>query len=245
MSQVLDYVFAGAGKLNRTLVYRISGGVQQVSINGAAFTATGAGTYTPATGMKFVKAQVLGGGGAGGGAGGAAVSNASLGAPGSSGAYGVGVFTSTDIGASKTVTVGAGGVAASNTAGTVGGTSSVGSLITAPGGSGGGLLTNQVPPAVNGNGAGSSVATGANLLAVGGAAGPASFASSAVANGMLAGSGGSSFFGPGPSGPAGNNAGVAATNYGTGGSGCVLNQAGGSAAGGAGAAGVVVIEEYV
>lgn len=238
------YVKAG-GRLSRTLVYRRSAGVQQVSIDGAAYTATGASTYTPATGMQFIIARVLGGGGAGGGAGGAAAGNASLGAPGSSGAFGVSRFTAAEVGASQAITVGLGGAQASNAAGGAGGASSVGALISAPGGSGGGTLTNQVPPAVNGNGTGSSAPTGANLLSVSGQAGPASFASSSNANGMLGGSGGTSHLGPGPSGPAGNSAGASASNYGTGGSGCVLNQAGGSTSGGNGAAGVVIIEEYV
>lgn len=234
-----------AGRLNRILVYRRNAGTQEVSINGAAFTATGAGTYTPATGIKFIKAQVLGGGGAGGGAGGAAAGNISLGAPGSSGAYGVGMYTAAEVGASKTVIVGVGGVAASNANGFAGGSSSIGSLLVATGGTGGGTLANQVPPAVNGNGVPTAVPTGANLLAVAGTAGPATFGSSANANGMLGGSGGSSVFGGGPTGPAGNVTGASATNYGTGGSGMAVNQSGGSGAGGAGAAGVVIIEEYI
>jgi hypothetical protein len=234
-----------AGRLNRILVYRMNAGVQQVSINGAVFTPTGAASYAPVTGMIFIKAQVQGGGGGGAGAGAAAAGNVSLGAPGSSGACGVSLFSGADIGASKAITVGAGGVAASNTAGTSGGTSSIGALLIAPGGAGGALLNNQVPPAVNGNGAGSAGPSGANLLAVVGAAGAATFASSAAANGMLGGSGGSSPMGPGPCGAAGNSAAPGAANYGTGGSGVALNQAGGAAAGGNGAAGVVVIEEYI
>ncbi|MDM5178523.1 hypothetical protein PO883_15095 [Massilia sp. DJPM01] len=234
-----------AGRLNRILVYRLNAGVQQVSINGAAFTPTGAGTYTPAVGMIFIKAQVQGGGGAAGGAGGAAAGNVSVGAPGSAGAYGVNLLNVADIGASKIVTVGAGGVAASNTAGAIGGSSSIGALLIAPGGPGGGLLNNQVPPAVNGNSAASSVPTGANLLSVVGTAGAATLASSASTGGMLGGSGGSSPLGPGPSGAPGNSAGVNAVNFGTGGSGVALNQAGGTAAGGNGAAGLVVIEEYI
>jgi hypothetical protein len=169
----------------------------------------------------------------------------SLGAPGTCGAYGVGIYTATDVGASKAISVGVGGVAASNANGFAGGTTSIGTLLVAVGGTGGGTLANQVPPAVNGNGVPTAVPTGANLLAVAGTAGPATFASSANANGMLGGSGGSSVLGGGPTGPAGNVTGASATNYGTGGSGCVVNQSGGSAAGGAGASGVVIIEEYV
>ena len=232
-------------RLNRILVFRRSAGVQQVSINGGAFGTTGASTYTPDAGMSIIKAEVLGGGGAGGGSGGAGASNASLGAPGSSGAYGVSMFTALEVGASQAITVGLGGTGVSNAAGNAGSASSIGALISCPGGTGGGLLSNQVPPAVNGNGVGSSAPTGANLLAVSGQAGSASFASSANANGMLGGAGGSSPLGAGVPGPAGNNAGANAVNYGTGGSGTVVNQAGGSATGGSGAAGVVIIEEYV
>lgn len=239
-----DYVKV-AGRLNRILVYRMNAGVQQVSINGSAFTPTGAGLYTPATGMMFIKAQVQGGGGAGGGAGGATAGNVSAGAPGASGACGVSLFSSVDIGASKAVTVGAGGVAAANTGGTTGATSSIGTLLAAPGGAGGSSLNNQVPPAVIGNSLGSAGPTGANLLSVIGAAGAATFASSAVANGMLGGCGGASPLGPGPAGAPGNVAGTSAANYGTGGSGVAVNQTGGALAGGHGAAGLVVIEEYI
>lgn len=245
MSKTLDYVFTAAGRLNRVLTYRLSGGVQQVSINGGAFTTTGASAYTPDAEMKFVIATAQGGGGAGAGAGGAGASNVSVGAPGASGAFGRGRFTVADIGASKTITVGAGGAKASNTAGTNGGASSVGSLLVSPGGTGGGLLNNQVPPAVNGNGTGLAPTAGDNLLGIAGAAGTPTFAGSASANGMFAGSGGASPFGPGPCGPAGNNAGVDAFNIGTGGTGVALNQAGGSAAGGNGAPGLVIIEEYI
>lgn len=173
MSGVLDYVFDGSGKLSRVLVYRLSGGVQQVSINGGAFSTTGAGAYTPGAGMKFAICKALGGGGGGSGCGGAASGNVSLGAPGSSGAYGVSMLTRAQIGASQAITVGAGGPSASNAAGTAGGTSSVGTLLTAPGGSGGSILSNQVPPAVNGNGVGSSAPTGANMISVSGQAGAA------------------------------------------------------------------------
>ncbi|RSZ56155.1 hypothetical protein HF313_09800 [Massilia atriviolacea] len=234
-----------AGRLNRILVYRMNAGVQQVSINGSAFTPTGAGLYTPATGMMFIKAQVQGGGGAAGGTGAAAAGNVSVGAPGASGACGVSLFSSVDIGASKAVTVGAGGVAAPNAAGTGGGASSIGTLLSAPGGAGGTLLNNVAPPAVIGNSAGSAAPTGANLLALVGAAGSATFASSSLANGMLGGCGGSSPLGAGPAGAAGNAAAISASNYGTGGSGVAVNQTGGALAGGHGAAGVVVIEEYI
>lgn len=233
-----------AGRLNRILVYRISGGVQQVSINGAAFTTTGAGAYTPEAGMKFIRAQAIGGGGAGAGAGSAAAGNVSLGGPGGAGAYGVGLYSAAEVGASKPVVVGAAGVPASNANGFAGGTSSIGALLSCPGGNGGQVFQNQVPPAVNGNGNTSSAPTGANLLSVVGFAGGATFASAANANAMVGGPGGSSHFGPGPVGPAGNSNGAAASNYGTGGSGCCITS-GNAVAGGAGAPGVVIIEEYV
>jgi hypothetical protein len=94
------------------------------------------GVYTPAPGMRFVDVVLYGAGGGGGGGGGIAH----------------GRFTSAQIGASRTVTIGAGGAggvaqtadSASGRNGGAGGNTSLGGLMTAFGGgagSGGGLAT--------------------------------------------------------------------------------------------------------
>ena len=235
-------IAAASGRLTRTLVYRRIAGVQNVSIDGGAFTTSGASTYTRGASVSFAEIEAQGAGGAGGGAGGATAGNVSLGAPGTSGAYGIGRFTAATIGASAmVVTCGAGGVPVSNAAGGVGGTSAVGALITAIGGTGGGIFNNQAPPVVNGNGAGPS-AVGANMYSASGSATIQSFAVSSSA--LIPAGGGASMFGPGPIGPAGNTNGISAANYGTGGSGVALNSTGGTATGGAGADGIVIIREF-
>jgi len=51
-------------------------------------------------------------------------------------------------------------------------------------------------------------------------------------------------FGVGATGPGINTNGISAINYGTGGSGIVLNQSGGTGTGGAGGDGIVIIREF-
>ena len=115
-------------------------------------TFTASGTYTPTAGTLFAGATLCGGGGAAGGrpATGAATSAAASG--GGGGGCLKALLTAAQIGASQTVTIGAGGAAAAigGTGGT-GGTTTFGALLSATGGSGGS------PTAVT---AGTSVAAG-------------------------------------------------------------------------------------
>lgn len=203
---------------------------------------TSSGTYTPTTGMKNVIFEVQGGGGAGAGAGGAGAGNVSIGAPGTSGSYAKGEYSAATVGASQAVTVGIGGLGFSGTAGNNGGASSVGTLITAPPGIGGGLLNNVGVPTANGNGSQSSAAAGGNISSSVGVAGSPSLAFSTTL--ALGGQGGTSVFGPGNATTQINQAGAPASNYGAGGGGCVLNTSGGNAAGGAGFQGIVIAWEY-
>lgn len=204
------------------------------------FTANG--TYTPTAGMVTAVIEAQGGGGAGGGLATPSAGNVSLGAPGTSGSYAKGRFTAASIGASQTVTVGAAGAGASNAAGGNGGTSSVGSLITAPGGVGGGLLNNQVPGGSNGNGSAAGTPTGANIVQAIGTC--PSLSTSISASSAQSGAGGASLFGGGGIPPVINGGGVTALNYGAGGSGVVAGSGGANAAGGGGKAGIVIIWEY-
>ncbi|MGC1549431.1 MAG: hypothetical protein WA777_12965, partial [Rhodanobacter sp.] len=55
------------GRLLRTTVYTLIGGVQQVSVNGAAITSVGASTFTSLAQTNSVYVTGVGGGGAGGG----------------------------------------------------------------------------------------------------------------------------------------------------------------------------------
>lgn len=206
-------------------------------------TFTASGTYTPTPGMSFIRARVQGGGGAGAGATLPSAGNVSLGSPGTCGAYAEGKFTAAQVGASQAVTIGAAGAAVVGGAGGAGGSSSLGALISSPGGLGGGMLNNASAPNVNGTGNFTALPTGGNILAFSGGAENASLAVSA-SNGYGA-PGGSSILGKG--GPAiGINAnGANASGYGAGGTGCLIsNGGGGNFRGGNGTPGIIIIEEY-
>lgn len=235
-----------SGRLLRKLVYKLVAGVLNVSVNGGAFTTVGASTYVPGSAMSFCIAKVQGAGASGAGCSLPSAGNVNCGSPGGAGSYGESLFTLAQIGASQAITVGLGGVATVGGNGAAGGSSSLGSLLTAPGGIPGTQTGNAAPPVVQGNGNFSTAPTGANLLSVRGTGGTVTMApSGGAANGSIAGNGGLSVFGPGGSGPAGNNSGISAVNFGTGGSGSVTNNGfGGNSAGGAGGDGIIIIEEY-
>lgn len=117
---------------------------------------TASGTYTPTVGMVSAVVECVGGAGAGGGSTGAAAS-ITAGGSGGAGAYSLKAVTAADIGASKPVTIGPGGTGSTNSAGTAGGDTSLGTLCVAKGGGGGGVGTS-----------GSLGAAGAGGLASGG-----------------------------------------------------------------------------
>ena len=93
---------------------------------------TSSGTYTPHAGMLWCFGKMVGGGGGSA----AVIAGENYWLPGTSGSYTEGYFTMADIGASKTVTIGAGGAA--NTAG---GTTSFGTIMTAHGGTSDATMT--------------------------------------------------------------------------------------------------------
>jgi hypothetical protein len=204
----------------------------------------GSGTYTPTSGMKYCIIECIGGGGAGGGA---ASINLQCGGGGGGGAGGYSrkVSTAAEIGASQTVTIGAGGTAgaAGANAGNAGGDTSVGTICIGKGGSGG-----------------AGCASGSQALGgLGGVAGTGDFVPTGSPGGLgignavvnflpVGGYGGCSALGGGglqPVGTAVTNNGNAATNYGSGGSGGSALNATGAAVGGVGRAGVVIITEFV
>ncbi len=126
-----------------------SGGIYDIVYDGTQFqlrtgggglgvistqTFTANGTYTPSTGMLYCIAEGVGGGG-----GGEASASSNGGSGGGAGGYVMSVLTSTDIGASKTVTIGTGGTGgiSGSTAASAGGQTSLGSLLVAEGGGAG------------------------------------------------------------------------------------------------------------
>jgi hypothetical protein len=198
------------------------------------------GTYTPTSGMSYCTIEVVGGGGGGGGCATPAGGQSSGASGGGAGGYAKGIFTSATIGGSQVVTIGAAGTggAAGNNDGTAGGTTSLGSLISATGGFGGAgsasAATFGLSPGVGGVGSGGDFQTSGN-------GGGPSFGVSGLG---ISGFGGSSFFGGAGNGTH-DAAGNAGTSYGGGGSGAAQDQGGTQQAGGNGFAGVVIITEYI
>lgn len=200
------------------------------------------GTYTPTSGMKYCKVRQVGGGGAGGGAPVTSGTQTAGGGGGGSGEYAEGTFSSATIGASQTVTIGAAGTPNSGAAGGNGGTTSLGALITCGGGIGGlsstaGIVYNGVSSLGGSGGSGGSFRTP-------GRQGGYSFG--VVSTSFQAGGqGADSQFGAGGLAATANSAGVAALGYGAGGSGALNFTSQSARSGGAGTAGIIVIDEYV
>ena len=229
--------FFGAGYNNATTITLSPGESITLTSDGVAFyvtnfvrlniagrflarqTFTSSGTYTPNSRMAFCDVTILGAGGAGGSV------NSTARAAGGSGA-GVKVrFTAAQIGASKAVTIGAGGTGVSSGVGNPGNSSSLGSLVVVGGGAGGTVSSS--------GGAGGTVSTGGDIN-VKGRSGSGQNAS--IINDTK---GGDSPFGLGTGGEglsSGN--GVAGSGYGSGGS------AASTGTSGAGGAGICIIEEY-
>jgi hypothetical protein len=221
------------------------------SIAEQIFTATGAFTYTPTTGMQYVKIRMSGAGGAGGGAAGA-VAQTAAGSGGNPGGYLEFYMTAAQIGASKTGSVGTGGTAgtAGNHPGNAGGNTTFADW-TAVGGNGGtgcaASATSQFisPGAALANTAGTGTVinnissntsnyafTVSTLLAVNGGAGCNPLGVDTISfavTGTTTATGSTPLSGVKGSGGSGGVAINSATNL----------------AGGAGGTGIVILEEYI
>lgn len=203
-----------------------SGGI--TSINIQTFNYTGSSqTYTPTPGMLYCIVEMVGGGGSGGGNASPSVAQVRGGGGGACG--GRSTFSAADIGSSQTVTVGVGGSAGSN-----GGTTSLGSLMTCGGGGAGA----SAPSGSQNGGSGSSTSTGCDATFPGQ---NGTFPVPTVAD--WPGNGGSSMYGNGASAevPSGT-APTQSTVPGTGGAGSWNTQ---DQNGGQGGHGKVVITEYI
>ncbi|WP_454763389.1 hypothetical protein [Cupriavidus campinensis] len=181
--------FAQAGFRNQAIYKRIVG-VQNVSINGAAFTTSGATTF-PAPISGVAKYRIWAGGGGGGGSAGGA---GALGGGGGGGGYNEGVATG--LSSATAITVGAGGAGGTSapTAGSQGGTSSFGAIASAFGGSGGQPQTSAGSAAPGGGSGGAG-----GVLVIPGTGGGSGFALGA---GSVSGSGGGAFCTTAQQGPA-------------------------------------------
>ena len=140
-------------------IYKRIAGVLNVSVDGNAFTTTGATTFTiPASGCFKGRVWVAGGGGGGCNGG---LPNAGVG--GGGGGYAEGVAQNQTPGTSVAITVGAfgaGGSVTGPTAGGTGGTSAVGAYFSATGGVGGIAGAGGIAGGSSNGGTGSTVGGG-------------------------------------------------------------------------------------
>jgi hypothetical protein len=227
------------GRLVRSTLYRDSAGTLQASIDGGAFANISA-TFVPHPDAVFGEGEVLGGGAAGANAASTATGQVAAGPGGGAGGWAY-IRRPISAFAGQTITVGKGGPASTNGAG---GTSAIGSLISATGGF-------AVTPAISGTPSGipfgissGGRGSGGDLNAEGGAG-----ASGVYSPTPQSGTGGTSRYGGGPSGNGGaqntGTPGADAFSPGTGGAGAANGSAVPAArAGGKGADGLTLIREW-
>ncbi len=204
------------GRLLRTTIYLRIAGVQMVSVDGSAFTATGALTFTEIAGKVFAIIEAWGAGGGSGGNPTTTVSQCAISGGAGGGAYGMRRETATLIGVPVSVGLaGAAGVAGG--AGSAGGTSSFGSYLTAPGGSGSAAGIAYGGVGNTGSATGGGPPTGANMLAMPGGPGGQAICSgvnfAAGQQGGASGTGATNSFGAGAPGKY-NGAGTASPQNG-------------------------------
>lgn len=210
-------------------------------LNVQVFTANGSVTKT--AGAKKWKIRVLGGGGGSSAAPATGTGQVSVSNGGGAGAYAEGIYDVSAL-SSATVTIGSGGVGgtAISPYGGDGGTTSVGTLISALGGKAGlpaGPANPPFQPVANTN---SNSPTNWNIV---GSSGPGAEAAVAVSTNYAAGSrGANSQLGVGGSIPAINNNANTGGGFGSGASGCANGPSQPVNAGAAGRSGIAIIEEY-
>ena len=201
-------------------------------------------SYTTPADCNRIRVRVLGGGGGGGGCD-TAASNGGAGGGGGAGGYAEKYYAVTP-GTAYTYAIGAAGAAGANTGGAGGSggnttfTDGV-TLVTANGGSGGAGMANGTTAISAAGGAGGVVSTNGDLNGTGAPGERGHRISGTVgASGM----GGSTAFGGGGLGiVATGGAGNVGSGYGAGGGGALVVNNSTAAIGGAGAAGVLIIEE--
>lgn len=223
------------------------------TVNVQRVTATGAFTYTPTSGMKYVIVELVGGGGGSGGV--AQVSsNIAVATGGGGGGYAKFLLTAAQVGASLAGVVGAGGTAGAsgNNAGGAGAattlaTSSAWTVNGGAAGAGGAAATSTIANNV----AGGTVTTGTGTVFMTATGGTGSNGTANSANVLISGSGGNSILGLGAPNlfenvSSNGSAGVAGTGYGAGASGAgAFGGTVGPFAGAAGTNGIAIFTEFI
>lgn len=204
---------------------------------------TGSGTWNKPDGVRAAMVELVGGGGGSGGAAATAAGQQACSAGGGGGGYSRKLIQASALGATETVTIGAGGAAGASgaNAGTAGGTTSFGAHCSATGGGFSSGAAAVTADRLQDTGGGGGVGSSGDMNLVGGRGMP----------GMAL--GGFTYRAPGgtsqlsdvePGGTTFGQAGVIGKDYG-GGAGGACNAASQTAkAGGAGAGGVVIVTTY-
>jgi hypothetical protein len=237
----------GSGTANSTTFLRGDQTWATIAAGGGDYvmtTFTSPGTWTKPSGLKAVKVTVVGGGGGGGNLSTPPGFRVGAGGAGGGGAA-IRYIPAPSIPGPVSVTIGSGGAGRpSGTSptgvGTSGGTSSFGAFASATGGAGG-TGTGSAPAILPGGAGGVGSSGDLNIGGQGGGGGGAMDSDGNVL-GEQVGAGGSSILGGGGHALGINQLGTAPAGrlYGGGGSGASL----GLSAGGSGAAGVVIVEEF-
>jgi len=244
LAALQDMLRKSAGRLLRTSVYTLIGGVQMVSVNGSAFTAVGAGSCTSLADTKAIDYEVMAGGAAGAGCAAAGNNQISVAGGGSGGTYARG-YLPTNAAFVLAVSVGAGGIGVAAAPGQPGGSSSLGSLVTCPGGTSsatGSTLAPGTTPFIAGGTPQPPAPSGSFLFAVRG--GQGEYGAFFSSGGFFSGPGGGSFYGPGAPPVSFYANGSPAVNHGAGGSGSLTTANNGASIGGNGREGIITIREY-
>ncbi|WP_338700779.1 pyocin knob domain-containing protein [Bradyrhizobium sp. 26S5] len=209
---------------------------------------TASGTYNPSANIIGALVEALGGGGAGGGV--SPNSSYVLAGPGGgAGGRSLRWLTAAQLGAAQTVAIGAGGAGNSAGAGGTGSPTSLGSLVVAAGGLGGGAMSTG---SVGAPGGGGTITTG-DYGFTGNTGDNGHYQQMASMTNIIVGKGkgADSPYGSGGVGIMGNatayqSNGNAATGFGAGGGGGLSNQSAASnIAGGAGSSGLINIWEFL
>lgn len=213
--------------------------------NSQIFTASG--TWTKPAGLVsngFVIVEVQAGGGAGGGTAATNAAQFAVGAGAGGGEYGRKKILAASLAATVAVTIGAGGTGVSGGSGNNGGTSSFGAHITALGGGGGiAIIDANTASRFSDGGSPGTGGTGGDMY-IAGSGGLGGIIDKNNNNIARGGMGGHSFMGHGGRGFTANQSGQPATNYGAGGGGSARSVSQGATAGGAGSAGIIIVNEY-